>query len=126
MFHSALDHLHRMKDTRRYSVNTMADLMPFRRAATLYDARDASLFKLSRLRVPRYKHITSTVSLAILLFLYVNMLFVRYHKTNFFNRYVMVLVQRSYEITALEVVFWIWSFGFMMVGIRGTKTVNSI
>lgn len=69
VFHSALDHLHRMKDTRRYSVNTMTDLMLFRRAATLYDARDASLFKLSRLRVPRYKHITSTVSLAILLLL---------------------------------------------------------
>ncbi|KAH0613298.1 uncharacterized protein H6S33_009678 [Morchella sextelata] len=102
VFHSALDQLHRMKDTRKYSVNTMSSMMPFRRSATLYDARDASLFKLSRLRVPRYKHITSTFSLAILLFLYV-----------------MVLVQRSHEITVLEIGFWLWSLGFMMDEIAG-------
>jgi len=28
----------------------------------------------------------------------------------------MVLVNRSYEITVLETIFWVWSFGFMMVG----------
>lgn len=80
VFHSALDQLHRMKDTRKYSVNTMSSMMPFRRSATLYDARDASLFKLSRLRVPRYKHITSTFSLAILLFLYVNTILFEFMK----------------------------------------------
>jgi hypothetical protein len=42
---------------------------PIRRTATLYDPRDASLFKLSRLRVPRYRHLCSTLSLAILLLL---------------------------------------------------------
>jgi hypothetical protein len=71
VFHSALDKFHRIKpDKRRPTVGGIAHLMSFRRAATLYDARDASLFKLSRLRVPRYKHVTSTFSLAILLILY--------------------------------------------------------
>ena len=28
----------------------------------------------------------------------------------------MVLINRSYEITMLEAIFWAWSFGFMMVG----------
>lgn len=99
VFHSALDQAHRIKPERRWpTAGGLSQLMSFRRSATVYDARDASLFKLSRLRVPRYKHITSTFSLAILLLLYV-----------------MVLVERSYEITILEAVFWVWSFGFMMV-----------
>ncbi|KAG0129559.1 cation channel family transporter [Tuber indicum] len=103
VFHSALDQAHRIKQDKRWpSPGGLTQLMSFRRAATVYDACDASLFKLSRLRVPRYKHITSTFSLAILLLLYV-----------------MVLVNRSYEITILEAVFWVWSFGFMMDEIAG-------
>jgi len=73
-----------------------------RRTVTLYDPRDASLFKLSRLRVPRYRQFFSTCSLAILLGLFL-----------------AVLIDRSMEITTLEVVFWFWSAGFMLDEIVG-------
>lgn len=81
------------------SENYMA---PVRRTVTLYDPRDASLFKLSRLRVPRYRQFFSTCSLAILLGLFI-----------------AVLVERSTEITWLEVVFWFWSAGFMLDEVVG-------
>ncbi|OIW31961.1 hypothetical protein CONLIGDRAFT_652827 [Coniochaeta ligniaria NRRL 30616] len=70
---------------------------PGRRTAMLYDPRNASLFKLSRLRVPRYRHILSTCSLAVLVVLFL-----------------AVLVRRSKLITPLELVFWFWSAGFML------------
>ncbi|TVY85115.1 Calcium channel, partial [Lachnellula suecica] len=73
-----------------------------RRTVTLYDPRDASLFKLSRLRVPRYRQFFSTCSLAILLGLFL-----------------AVLIDRSMEITLLEVVFWFWSAGFMLDEVVG-------
>ncbi|KAL1874498.1 hypothetical protein Daus18300_003517 [Diaporthe australafricana] len=73
------------------------DLMPARRTVSLYDPRNASLLKLSRLRVPRYRQFFSTCSLAILICLFL-----------------AVLVQRSDRITSLELVFWFWSAGFMM------------
>jgi hypothetical protein len=75
---------------------------PVRRTVTLYDPRDASLFKLSRLRVPRYRQFFSTCSLAILLGLFI-----------------AVLSERSIEITWLEVVFWFWSAGFMLDEVVG-------
>jgi hypothetical protein len=70
---------------------------PGRRTAALYDPRTASLFKLSRLRVPRYRQILSTCSLAVLIGLFL-----------------AVLIQRSKPITSLELVFWFWSAGFML------------
>jgi len=70
---------------------------PGRRNVTLYDPRNASLFKLSRLRVPRYRQILSTCSLAILICLFL-----------------AVLSQRSHRITTLELIFWFWSAGFML------------
>jgi hypothetical protein len=73
-----------------------------RRSVTLYDPRDASLFKLSRLRVPRYRQFFSTCSLAILLGLFI-----------------AVLSGRSTEITWLEVIFWFWSAGFMLDEVVG-------
>ncbi|CAD6448547.1 f0e7a120-99ba-474b-af5d-3371ab3f9f83 [Sclerotinia trifoliorum] len=73
-----------------------------RRTVTLYDPRDASLFKLSRLRVPRYRQFFSTCSLAILLVLFL-----------------AVLSQRSTDITGLEVIFWFWSAGFMLDEVVG-------
>ncbi len=73
-----------------------------RRSATLYDPRDASLFKLSRLRVPRYRQFLSTCSFAVLLGLYL-----------------AVLIERSLTITALEVIFWVWSAGFMLDEVVG-------
>ncbi|KAL8731597.1 MAG: hypothetical protein Q9166_003285 [cf. Caloplaca sp. 2 TL-2023] len=73
-----------------------------RRSVTLYDPRDASLFKLSRLRVPRYRQFLSTCSFAILLGLYL-----------------AVLIERPLTITPLEVVFWVWSAGFMLDEVVG-------
>jgi hypothetical protein len=68
-----------------------------RRSVSLYDPSDASLFKLSRLRVPRYRQLFSTLSYAIMLGLFL-----------------AVLVERSLDITALELVFWFWSAGYML------------
>ena len=73
-----------------------------RRSVTLYDPRDASLFKLSRLRVPRYRQFLSTLSFAVLLGLFL-----------------AVMVEKSLRITALEVIFWFWSAGFMLDEIVG-------
>ena len=74
-----------------------AVIVTVRRSVTLYNPKEASLFKLSRLRVPRYRQVLSTLSYAILLGLFI-----------------AVLVQRSLSITLLEVVFWLWSAGFLL------------
>ena len=130
VFHSAADHLHRQptkvvpNQNRGYgainsdqhrlqaSPNRLQPakqrehhdpvIVSTRRTVTLYDPRDASLFKLSRLRVPRYRSFFSTCSLAILLALFV-----------------AVLHQRSLNITTLEVIFWFWSAGFMLDEVVG-------
>ena len=70
---------------------------PGRRTVMLYDPREASMLKLSRLRVPRYRSFLSTISLAVLIGLFL-----------------AVLIERSVKITALELVFWFWSAGFML------------
>ncbi|KAJ9644631.1 hypothetical protein H2199_003594 [Coniosporium tulheliwenetii] len=109
VFHSAADSLHRrpskQQSTNRRNYGTTARQMSpdqqkeslLRRSATLYDPHDASLFKLSRLRVPRYRQILETGSLAIMIGLLI-----------------AVLMQRSVDITALEIFFWFWSAGFML------------
>ena len=121
VFHSAADRLHRkeaqgVQFSRDYgsfaqakpfsniwhsanvrSGNQPQGVEPPRRMVTLYDPRDASLFKLSRLRVPRYRHFLSTLSFAALLGLYL-----------------AVLIQRNLHITVLEVLFWFWSAGFIL------------
>lgn len=129
VFHSAADNLHRTQNTRNplrelpipndssrlnagYGTTPQPQMSPdkqargqqvlSRRTVTLYDPRDASLFKLSRLRVPRYRQFFSTCSLAILLVLFV-----------------AVLSQRSTNITTLEVIFWFWSAGFMLDEVVG-------
>lgn len=130
VFHSAADNLHRPSEkvipnqnrgygaigARRPVLNASPErLQPakqrdhrdpvavtVRRSVTLYDPRDASLFKLSRLRVPRYRQFLSTASFAILLGLYL-----------------AVLTERSLTITPLEVVFWGWSAGFMLDEVVG-------
>lgn len=89
---------HATRATKRPSTDT-----PFaRRTVTLYNPRDASLFKLSRLRVPRYRQIFSTLSFATMLGLFL-----------------AVLIERSRDITALEVVFWFWSIGYMLDEVVG-------
>ncbi|KAI9821900.1 MAG: hypothetical protein M1827_002482 [Pycnora praestabilis] len=130
VFHSSADSLHRpaprikFTQNRAYAaINTRTPLLQapldrlkpakqrehqepvsvvVRRSVTLYDPRDASLFKLSRLRVPRYRQFLSTCSLAVLLGLFL-----------------AVLIQRSLDITSLEIVFWFWSAGFMLDEIVG-------
>ncbi|KAI6247545.1 Calcium channel YVC1 [Erysiphe necator] len=82
--------------------NEAPQFIKARRTATIYDPRDASLLKLSRLRVPRYRQFFSTCSFAILLGLFV-----------------AVLHQRSMDIKTLEVIFWSWSAGFMLDEVVG-------
>jgi hypothetical protein len=126
VFHSAADSLHRKPDSahgrgnnpmdsasprtgpsRRISPTKPAPPLPppgslLRRTVTLYDPHDASLFKLSRLRVPRYRNLFSTLSFAIMLGLFL-----------------AVLVEKSDDITALEVLFWFWSAGYMLDEVVG-------
>ncbi len=116
VFHSAADNLHRKfaftgqlrsygtteaEAGPKYRAISFDKALP-RRTVTLYNPRDASLFKMSRLRVPRYRNILSTMSFAVLLSLFV-----------------AVLVERSLEISTLEVVFWFWAAGYMLDEIVG-------
>ncbi|KAF2866247.1 hypothetical protein BDV95DRAFT_505392 [Massariosphaeria phaeospora] len=131
VFHSVADSLHRKSDVfqgRDYSTfdgNASPGLGPsrrlsptkrrapqpqpqpqpgalVRRTVTLYDPHDASLFKLSRLRVPRYRNFYSTLSYGVMLGLFL-----------------AVLTDKSVDITALEVLFWFWSAGYMLDEIVG-------
>ncbi|KAF2723902.1 hypothetical protein K431DRAFT_208309, partial [Polychaeton citri CBS 116435] len=88
----------RVRTNRRLSTQ----FIEARRSVTLYNPRDASLFKLSRLRVPRYRQLFSTLSYATMLGLFV-----------------AVLADRSLHITWLEILFWIWSIGYMADEIVG-------
>jgi hypothetical protein len=76
--------------------------LTLRRTVTLYNPRDASLFKLSRLRVPRYRNLLSTCSFAVLLCLFL-----------------AVLIRQSLEITVLEIFFWFWAAGYMLDEVVG-------
>jgi hypothetical protein len=129
-FYSSADHLHRKPATpvnngnltpnrdsldvrtpllRFHAANGKEDngrlplhAVPIRRTVTLYDPRNASPLKLSRLRVPRYRQFLSTCSLFILICLFL-----------------AVLIQRSNRISSLELVFWFWSAGFMLDEVVG-------
>lgn len=121
-FHSAADTLHRKppkksrknmdygtiqspgsfrtvtQDQPRKGSTAQIGLEPLiRRSVSLYDPSEASPFKLSRLRVPRYRQLFSTLSYAIMLGLFL-----------------AVLVEHSLYITPLEIVFWFWSAGYML------------
>lgn len=103
VFHATADSLHRASSPNQslgasqlYSPGPPGDAL-LRRSVTLYNPGDASLFKLSRLRVPRYRNFLSTCSFAILLGLFL-----------------AVLIQRSLEITSLEIVFWFWCGGYIL------------
>jgi hypothetical protein len=121
VFHSAADSLHRQPDySRSRSHDSPQNVSPgrgpsrrlpppkqdihyahtaalMRRTVTLYDPHEASLFKLSRLRVPRYRNLFSTISFGIMLGLFL-----------------AVLSEKSDDITGLEVLFWFWSAGYML------------
>lgn len=125
IFNSAADNLHRLpskpplNQSRQYGathslgspsqLNGAAALPPprlagemIRRSVTLYNPQNASLFKLSRLRVPRYRQVFSTLSFAAMLILFL-----------------ACLVERPRDITPLEVVFWFWSAGYMLDEVVG-------
>ena len=68
-----------------------------RRTVRLYQTKEASIFNLSRLCVPLYRNIVSSLSLIILLGLYLS-----------------VLIIRSPTITPIELVFLIWSAGYIL------------
>ncbi|KAH7398475.1 hypothetical protein BKA66DRAFT_204308 [Pyrenochaeta sp. MPI-SDFR-AT-0127] len=126
VFHSVADSLHRKPDSplsrannrfgdvspgtgpsRLLSPTKQAPPLPppaslLRRTVTLYDPHDASLFKLSRLRVPRYRNLFSMLSFGIMLGLFL-----------------AVLAEKSDDITALEVLFWFWSAGYMLDEVVG-------
>ncbi|KAF2631231.1 hypothetical protein BU25DRAFT_407759 [Macroventuria anomochaeta] len=126
VFHSVADSLHRKPDSSHSRSDPPSDeLSPvrgpsrrlpppkqsnaelpasalMRRTVTLYDPHDSSLFKLSRLRVPRYRNLFSTLSFGIMLGLFL-----------------AVLAEKSDDITVLEVIFWFWSAGYMLDEIVG-------
>ncbi|RMZ77685.1 hypothetical protein DV738_g4313, partial [Chaetothyriales sp. CBS 135597] len=116
VFHTAADSMHRKAPKFLQHANygaveseslSKASMQPdmmahFRRSVSIYNPQDASLFKLSRLRVPRYRNILSTLSYAVLLGLFL-----------------AVLIRRSVHITPLEVFFWFWAAGFMLDEIVG-------
>lgn len=128
VFHSAADTLHRKPPKQKLSQNTRYGTIQspqsartvtqdqqtkgltaqieyaalVRKSVSLYNPSDASPFKLSRLRVPRYRQTLSTLSYAIMLGLFL-----------------AVLVEHSLYITPLEIVFWFWSAGYMLDEIVG-------
>ncbi|KAI3333051.1 hypothetical protein F4824DRAFT_277382 [Ustulina deusta] len=120
-FYSSHDNLHRVSTTSDYRGNADArtpllghqsfkeqasqlpvHAIPFRRTVALYDPRNASPLKLSRLRVPRYRYFLSTCSLFVMICLFL-----------------AVLINRSSLITSLELLFWFWSAGFMLDEVVG-------
>lgn len=110
VFHSVADSLHRLPVTNTVNLanygaiskQSLAEPATTKRSVTIYNPRNASLFKLSRLRVPRYRQALSTISFAILLFLFL-----------------AVTYSQSLSITGLEIVFWLWSAGFMLDEVVG-------
>ncbi|KAI1437953.1 hypothetical protein GGR50DRAFT_570130 [Xylaria sp. CBS 124048] len=76
--------------------------VPARRTVALYNPCNASPFKLSRLRVPRYRYYLSTCSLFVMICLFL-----------------AVLIEHSNLITSLELLFWFWSAGFMLDEVVG-------
>ena len=79
-----------------------------RKSATLYDAREASFFKLSRLRVPRYRNLMHTFSFTILLVLYLS-----------------VLSNKNNVINTEEVLMCMWAFAYMLDEVQGIANSGS-
>ncbi|EMR11251.1 hypothetical protein PNEG_00282 [Pneumocystis murina B123] len=87
-----------------YSSSDKNDFIPesYRRVSTIYDSRECSILKLSRLRVPKYRHYMATVSFAIMLALVT-----------------ATLIQNIPQITTLELVMDFWAIGFILDEIMG-------
>ncbi|AOW00348.1 hypothetical protein LXG23DRAFT_39146 [Yarrowia lipolytica] len=96
MFQSSMDKLHRRKKPDNVFTQELVGYGR-RGPGVKYCYEDASLFKLSRLRVPRYRHSIGIVTFAVLIVLYLG-----------------VLYQQHKQLGTLEVVFWLWSLGFVL------------
>lgn len=95
LFQSSMHKLHR---TRNLTSEALISSSYGRRGPGVrYRYQDASIFKLSRLRVPRYRHIINLASFVVLLILYVS-----------------VLHTRSKVFSTVECVFWLWGLGFVL------------
>lgn len=92
LFQSSVHKLHRSKEV------TSEFLVTSRRGPGIrYHYEDASPIKLSRLRVPKYRHLVNMASFVVLLGMYVN-----------------ILKTRKKEFGTMEGVFWIWGMGFVL------------
>ncbi|KTW30864.1 hypothetical protein T552_00575 [Pneumocystis carinii B80] len=69
----------------------------YRRVLRIYDSRECSILKLSRLCVPKYRHYMATVSFAIMLALVI-----------------VTLIQNMPEIITLKLVMDFWVIGFIL------------
>ncbi|KAG4302311.1 hypothetical protein PCK1_001583 [Pneumocystis canis] len=93
-----------------YSASDKNDFMPesYRKISTIYDRKECSILKLSRLRVPKYRHYMATVSFAVMLTLVT-----------------ATLIQNMPQVTTLELIMDFWAIGFMLdeiVGISDSGT----
>lgn len=95
MFQSSLHKLHRIKFANEDEV--LAIGFGRRGPGITYDYSDASLLKLSRLRVPRYRNILNMLSFCVMLLLYIK-----------------VLAEQHKSITASEAIFGLWALGFIL------------
>lgn len=105
MFQSSIHKLHRVKFANEEEV--LAAGYGRRGPGVMYKYEEASLLKLSRLRVPRYRHALNLFSFSILLMLYM-----------------LVLSRQRMEVTATEIVFGLWSLGFVLDEIVGFTDVG--
>ncbi|QSL66709.1 hypothetical protein MERGE_001093 [Pneumocystis wakefieldiae] len=87
-----------------YSGSDKNDFIPesYRKISAIYDSRECSILKLSRLRVPKYRHYMATVSFAIMLALVT-----------------ATLIRNMPQITTLELVMDFWAIGFILDEIMG-------
>ena len=100
MFQSSMHKLHRARFSNEEEV---VDAGYGRRGPGIrYRYEDASILKLSRLRVPRYRHFLNLASFCVLLALYI-----------------MVLFNKPEKFSGLELLFWLWSLGFILDEIVG-------
>ncbi|ODV89015.1 hypothetical protein CANCADRAFT_132864 [Tortispora caseinolytica NRRL Y-17796] len=97
---SSVDNFHRIAASDSELIASLA--FSARDSAVRYNYENASIFKLSRLRVPLYRQWISTFSTFLLFFIFIK-----------------VLSNRSPKVTYLEIAFWIVSLGFFLDEITG-------
>ncbi|CAN6623057.1 hypothetical protein TRVA0_009S01288 [Trichomonascus vanleenenianus] len=100
MFQSSMHKLHRVRFANEEEVVSAG--YGRRGPGVRYKYEDASIFKLSRLRVPRYRHYLNLFSFCILLVLYV-----------------AVLHKHDKQFSGIDLIFWLWSLGFIVDEIIG-------